>query len=833
MPEIVPVLLALFALLIGVSLLMPLADRLSLPSTMLLAAFGLLLGLFAYWMPPEATLFGVAAPVGDVVHGLAQLGLDTDAFLYIFLPPLLFAAGITVDLRLMMDEIGAVLVMAVVAVVVCIGFVGFALDAISGFGLVVCLLLGAIVATTDPSAVLAIFGDIGALRRLRVLVAGESLFNDAAAIALFAIFFEMLAGFRAPEFSRGVMVFLTDFFGGVLLGYVLARVAAALFNLLRETPAAAITVSVALAYLAFILGESYLSVSGVIAVVTASLTTAIYGPVRLAPAAWRGLLRIWAQLEFWANALIFVLASMLAVEVLTDANWGDLGLLAVLVVAALAARGFVLQLLLPLLTAFKLVEPIDQKYRTVILWGGLRGAVTLALALSVSNDPRIFEEARHFIGVLATGFVFFTLFVSAPTLKPLLQLLGLDRLSPTEQALRDRVWELSRSQIRAQVKATAEEYGFEKDLAEDLPIGETAEEQGRPEELAKLSEQEREAVGLLALATRERELYLAHFDERSISSRLVSSLTARADKLLDAATDGGVAGYRAVAEKLLQHSWRLRLAMWLQRRCGWTRPLTDRLAGRFEILIVSQMVLRELLTYCRRSIKPLLGGKTTEALLEVLQERMALVDDALKAVEVQYPSYAAALRAQYLTRAALRLEDEAYHRHLGESLISREVFNDLQRDLAARRAASEARPPLDIGVNLTRIMRRVPLFENLEDEQLLRVAELLSARLASPGERIVTKGEKGKAMYFIATGEAEVMLPDSPIRLETGDFFGEMALLHKQPRVADVVTRGYCNLLVLERRDFQRLLASSKELRREIEKVAAARMEEAEEKGAA
>lgn len=828
MPEIVPALFALFALLLGVSLLMPLADRLSLPYTMLLAGFGLILGFAGTWVPPDTGLFGSTHPVADVLSGLGQLGLDTDAFLYIFLPPLLFAAGITVDLRLMLDEIGAVLVMAVVAVLVCIGFVGFALDAFAGFGLVVCLLLGAIVATTDPSAVLAIFGDIGAPRRLRVLVAGESLFNDAAAIALFAIFFEMLAGFRSPEFGRGVIAFLTDFIGGVALGYVLARGASSVLNYLREVPLAAITVSVSLAYLAYLLGESYLGVSGVIAVVTAALTTAIYGPVRLAPPAWRGLLRVWAQLEFWANSLIFVLASMLAVRVLAQATWTDFGLLLVLIVAALAARAFVLQILLPLLTAVRLVEPIDQKYRAVILWGGLRGAVTLALALSVANDPRIFPEAQHFIAVLATGFVFFTLFVSAPTLKPLLQILGLDRLSRTEQALRDRVWELSRSQIREQVEATAEEYGFDPKLAENLPIGEPAENEEQREALAALSEEEREAVGLLALATRERELYLAHFEERSISSRLVALLTARADKLLDAATDDGVSGYRRAAEQLLQHTWRLRLAMWLQRRCGWSRPLSQRLANRFEILIVTQMVLRELLTFSERSIKPLLGGKTTDALIEVLKERLKLVGDALKAVEVQYPSYAASLRAQYLTRAALRLEDEAYHRHLEENLISREVFNDLQRELAARRHACEARPALDIGVNLARMMRRVPLFEGLEEDQLLRVAELLSARLAYPGERIVTKGERGRAMYFIATGEADVMLPHQPIRLDTGDFFGEMALLHRQPRIADVVARGYCNLLVLERRDFQRLLSSSRELRREIEKIAEARKETAD-----
>ena len=129
-------------------------------------------------------------------------------------------------------------------------------------------------------------------------------------------------------------------------------------------------------------------------------------------------------------------------------------------------------------------------------------------------------------------------------------------------------------------------------------------------------------------------------------------------------------------------------------------------------------------------------------------------------------------------------------------------------------------------------MRRVPLFAELEDAQLLRVAELLRARLAYPEERIVAKGERGKAMYFIATGEAEVLLPEGSVLLGTGDFFGEMALLHNQPRMADVLTRGYCNLLVLERRDFRRLLNSSRELKSVIEKIASERLGRAEEEEA-
>src|SRR5690606_16150546 len=108
-----------------------------------------------------------------------------ETILSIFLPVLLFQAGLTIDVRRMMDDAVPILVLAVVAVLVCSAFVGLALDAVSDVGLVACLMLGAIVATTDPVAVIGIFRDLGAPRRLSLLVEGESLFNDAAAIALF------------------------------------------------------------------------------------------------------------------------------------------------------------------------------------------------------------------------------------------------------------------------------------------------------------------------------------------------------------------------------------------------------------------------------------------------------------------------------------------------------------------------------------------------------------------------------------------------------------------------------------------------------------------------
>ena len=100
---------------------------------------------------------------------------------------LLFEAALNVDVRQLSDEVAPVLLLAVIGVIVCTFVVGLALWPISSVGILACVILGAIIATTDPVAVVGIFHDIGAPRRLSTLVQGESLFNDAAAIAIYSI----------------------------------------------------------------------------------------------------------------------------------------------------------------------------------------------------------------------------------------------------------------------------------------------------------------------------------------------------------------------------------------------------------------------------------------------------------------------------------------------------------------------------------------------------------------------------------------------------------------------------------------------------------------------
>ena len=153
-------------------------------------------------------------------------------------------------------------------------------------------------------------------------------------------------------------------------------------------------------------------------------------------------------------------------KLLIDVGWRDALSLLVLVLAALAGRAVVLYGVIPILSAVRLSQRVDKRFKAVILWGGLRGAVTLALALAVTENHAIPHDVQRFIAVLATGFVLFTLLVQGLTLRPLIRMLGLDRLSPFDQALRAQVLALSRRRVADAVVTTGRDYQFPDELVQ-------------------------------------------------------------------------------------------------------------------------------------------------------------------------------------------------------------------------------------------------------------------------------------------------------------------------------------------------------------------------------
>jgi len=289
MTDTIQTVFAVTALLGLVSLLLPLAERLSIPYAVLLAIVGIAIGGAAHL--PFASHPG--SIIGDVLSWLQDFGLSAESLLYVFLPALLFEAALNVDVRQLSDEVGPVLLLAVIGVIVCTFVVGLALWPISPVGVLACVILGAIIATTDPVAVVGIFHDIGAPRRLSTLVQGESLFNDAAAIAIYTLAVAMLAGDRPANPLDGLVTFAREFGGGLAAGYVAGWAITLFIPILRASRLAEATLTIAFAYVIFVICDHYIGVSGVVAVASAALAVSAGGRRRLAPSNWESLVVTW------------------------------------------------------------------------------------------------------------------------------------------------------------------------------------------------------------------------------------------------------------------------------------------------------------------------------------------------------------------------------------------------------------------------------------------------------------------------------------------------------------------------------------------------------------
>jgi monovalent cation:H+ antiporter, CPA1 family len=818
---------ALAAMFAVVSLLAPVATRLHMPHQTVLALTGVAIGFVS------ASLGGLALSMGpreasDVVA--SAFGLKPEAFIYIFLPILLFEMAMGINVRRLMDEIGPVLVLAVVAVVVATAVIGLSLWMASPHGLIVCLLLAAVVSTTDPGAVVAIFRELGAPIRLRVLLEGESLFNDAAAIALFAVLSSLLGQGGKPDALAAVIGFVRMFAGGLAVGFVAAWVTSTAIPLLRGQRTAEITMTVALAYGVFVAGEQIFHVSGVVAVVTAGLVMGSHGRTRVAARNWDGIEEVWGQLGHWANSLVFLLASILVPNLLVDVGWNDLSLLAVVVVGALVARAAVLWGILPLLSIFSPTSRIGHRFKAVILWGGVRGAVTLALALSVTEARYLSPDARHFVGVLSAGFVLFTLLVNAPTLHLLVRWLGLDQLAALDLAVRDRVLALATTEVRAGIERAGREYEvdpsvlaeIERSQADALAVLPRA-LKGHPEDAGI----EPLRVGLIAISSREHHLYMAHFRNRLIGRDMVRKLSAQAGRIHDASKAEGLRGYLAAALRTTKYPSGFRFALWLQQRLGVTRPLAGLLSERYESLLLTRMVLGELVAHTQEQLAVLLGPPTALQIVGILKDRLAGVRKALLALSLQYPDYDRHLQRRFLARIAARLEREQYQELLDQGTISPELFRALQQGAATRWQDLEGGQTLDLGLDKATMIAAMPLFQSLGRSRLRQLSKLLRPELAVPGHLIVRRNQRGDSMYFIASGAVEVTSLESPKQLGSGDFFGELALLLSDGlRTADVVALTYCQLLVLRRRDFQALLETDEELKAQIDVIASARLAE-------
>ena len=390
-------------------------------------------------------LITLAAIVGLVVRGLAipytvalvLLGLAGTFFLprdlfvvtpelvlLVLLPGLVFEAALKIEFADLRSSLGGVALLAIPGVLISAAIVAIVLNVATGLRLELGFVVGAMVAATDPAAVIATFRQLGSPRRLATLIESESLFNDGTALVVFAIALRAvtggISGGEVVVTLVGTIVVSTVI--GLLVGYVVARAIATIDDHLIE-----LTLSLAAAYGTYLVADQ-LHQSGIIATVVAGVVIGNHGrSIGMSARSQEALDTVWEFFAFLLTALVFLLVGLAIdlarlIDTLPSIIWG--------VVAILAGRALVIYVLFG--PASRLAARLCGGYQVplawlhVLFWAGLRGAVAVAMALSLPVD---FPE-RALLQQITFGIVLFTMLVQGTTAEWVIERVGVGRPKP-------------------------------------------------------------------------------------------------------------------------------------------------------------------------------------------------------------------------------------------------------------------------------------------------------------------------------------------------------------------------------------------------------------------
>jgi len=372
-----------------------------LPYSIALVIVGLLIGLF---------------------HFLPVVTMTPELIMLVFLPALLFEASWNLHLDWLKTCYKPVALLATFGVFLSCAVVGVTVCALTGLELKIGLLFGAMISATDPISVLALFKRLRVNKRLHTILEGESLVNDGTAVALFRVL--LAAILLSGDLSLGKVVadFALMTLGGTLVGAAIGLIASKLTQYfddhLLET-----TLTVLVAYGSYILGEQ-LHVSSVISVLVAGFIMGNFGSRRSMSSTTRlAVNSFWEYAAFISESLIFLLIGMQIKFALVMKYFPYI---AAGIVAILIARDLVVYALIPVTSEKR--YPVPFSWQHLLFWGGLRGSLCMAMALSL---PAAFPQ-REMLVVTTFGVALFTLLIPGLTMEPLVQLLKLKGHRPAK-----------------------------------------------------------------------------------------------------------------------------------------------------------------------------------------------------------------------------------------------------------------------------------------------------------------------------------------------------------------------------------------------------------------
>lgn len=385
--------------------------------------------------PYTVALVVVGLGLAFLPEGSLAVDVSSDLILAVLVPPLLFEGTLHISWRSFRADLRAVTLIAVGGTLLGTFVVGGFVNQLVDIPWAPAIAFGALISATDPVAVISFFRSIGVSKRLTILVEGESLLNDGVSFVVFTLALAAAAPGASFSLSGALGDFVLIAFGGLAVGVVLGYVVSSLILRNLDDHLVETAVTVALAFGSYLLAEEFgaligadLHLSGILAVVAAGLMVGNIGLHNTSPTTRLTLQNFWEFLSFVVNSMVFLL---LGLEIDITQLPGEAIAVLVALLAILVSRLVVVYGLGSLHDALVPERRIPLRFKHVMYWGGLRGAISVGLALSlIGVVDDIGAATVTQLQIMTFGVVLFTLLVQGLTIERLIRRLGLAEKSP-------------------------------------------------------------------------------------------------------------------------------------------------------------------------------------------------------------------------------------------------------------------------------------------------------------------------------------------------------------------------------------------------------------------
>lgn len=815
-----PLLFIIIALFIGIGTRY-LLRNLSLPYTISLLVIGSLLGL-VYRIGNSSSLLGLSehnllAIFGQAISWAGHI--DPHLIFYIFLPTLIFEAAFSMDVHTFKKSFANAFILAVPGIIVALILTGTFVMLINGLNIgleqwtwPVSLMFGVIISATDPVAVVSILKEVGASKKLATLIEGESLLNDGTAIVIFMVLLTSITG--SAEGNNAIFEFIRVVLGGVAVGVAVGWVVLTWVKRVFNDALFEITVVVGAAYLAFFVAEYFLHISGVLALVTFGIMMAGIGRTRISPQVAHFLHEFWELAAFIANTLIFLIVGVvIALRVSFTANY--FFILILIYIAILVVRAIVLFVFYPLMKKFG--YGLSAKDGVVAWWGGLRGAIGLALALIVAGEESIDQEVRAQILSLTAGIVFLTSLINATTIKLFINRLGLAKVGAARMQLLNQTILMLRKGGEKEISKLKEDRfmsGADWDSVEQfLPNAhQTTEAEKSVDTLFDTRKR---------MLLKEKESYWRQFGEGLLMPAAVQNLSDEIDHLLDLNGEVSLAQRTDLEQMWITPKMLAKLQTIPIFGGFWKKQFYRKLSLSYDCARGFVMANEENL----KSLSSLIIGLSTgEDQMSKDVERISGLEDEinenriagltfLRNLKDTYPEVYHAIETQIASRSLLNHQMASIQKIEKQGRLEPADSSDLEAVIQSQMKQILDSPPEIIMTQASRYLKSIPAFTGLSEQGFESLSALFHEKVYPIGSTLVSEDAQGDGFMVIIRGSARVEQQQNLLRIaQPGTVVGAYERLCNLPIWATFIAESPVTVLKVNDSAIQKVYKRNKVL---------------------